>query len=280
MVGGHAEPGHENGLVGELVGPFGRGQDHGGGAVGLGAAVEQPQRPADGGRGEHLVDGDLVLEVGVGIEAPVVMVLHGHRRQHLRGGPELVHVPCGEGGEQYGGRLAPVVERVPGGGPRQQALLGRLVAHLLHPDDEHDIVHAARHHHGPDPEGVGSGGTGVLHPCAGDARQAQGARHGVPADPLLAPQGAALGGHDGGVDRPAVETLVDVGQRRIEGAGRHLLVALLEELAELDQARPHDGHLVPAHRPPPPAPSADPPMAPEVPLISGVPPVAVIRNAL
>ena len=156
MVGGHPEAGHVDGLVGELVGPLGRGEDDGGGPVGLGAAVEQPQRAAHHGRGQDLVDGDLVLEVGVGVEAAVVVVLHRHRGQHLGGGAELVHVPGGEGGEEHGGRLAPVVERVAGGGPGQQALLGRLVAHLLHADDEHDVVHAARHHHGPDPEGVGS----------------------------------------------------------------------------------------------------------------------------
>ena len=39
-------------------------------------------------------------------------------------------------------------------------------------------------------------------------------------------------------------------QRGGEGAGRHLLVALLEQLAHLDEPRPDDGDLVPAHAPP------------------------------
>ena len=201
MVGGHAEPGHVHGLVGELVRPLGRGEEDGRGAVGLGAAVEQAQRAAHHGRGEDLLDGDLALEVGVGVEAPVVVVLHRHRRQHLGRGAELVHVAGGEGGEQHGGGLAPVVEGVAGRGPGQQALLGGLVAHLLHADHEHHVVHAARHHHGADAEGVGSRRAGVLDPGAGHAGQADGAGHGVAADALLAPQRAPLGGHDHGVDR-------------------------------------------------------------------------------
>ena len=77
--------------------------------------------------------------------------------------------------------------------------------------------------------------------------QADGARHGVAADALLAPQRAALGGDDDGVDGAGVEALVDASQRGGEGAGRHLLVALLEQLAELDEPGADDGDLVPAH---------------------------------
>ncbi len=178
------------------------------------------------------------------------MVLHGDRRQHLGGGAELVHVAGGEGREQHGGGLAAVVEGVAGRGAGEQSLLCGLVAHLLHADHEHDVVHTARHDHGADAEGVGSRRTGVLDSGAGDTGQADGARHGIAPDALLAPQRAPLGGDDDGVDRRLVEPFVDTGQRGGERARRHLLVALLEQLAHLDEARPDDGDLVPAHVPP------------------------------
>ena len=250
MVGSHPEPRHVHGLVGELVRPLGAGEDDRSRTVGLRAAVEQPQRAAHHGRGQHLLDGHLALEVGVGVETSVVMVLHGHRCQHLGCGPELVHVAGGERCEQHGCGLAAVVERVARRGPGEQPLLRGLVAHLLHADDEHHVVHAARHHHGADAEGVGPRRTGVLHPGAGDSGQPDGARHGVSPDALLAPQGAALGSDDAGVDLPWVETLVDTRQRSGEGARGHLLVALVEQLTHLDEACPDDGDLVPAHVPP------------------------------
>ena len=49
-----AEPGDVDGPVGELVGALGRDEEHRGGAVGLGAAVEQVQRVAHWGDREHL----------------------------------------------------------------------------------------------------------------------------------------------------------------------------------------------------------------------------------
>ena len=44
-----------------------------------------------------------------------------------------------------------------------------------------------------------------------------------------------------------LEALVDAVDRGGEGVGRHLLVALLEELAELDEPGADDGDPVPAH---------------------------------
>ena len=96
-----------------------------------------------------------------------------------------------------------------GRGPGEQALLGRLVAHLLDADDEHDVVHAAGHGHRPDPERVGAGRARVLDPGARDAGEPDRGRHGVAADALLAPERAALGGDERGVDRLRVEALVD-----------------------------------------------------------------------
>ena len=154
VVGGHAEPGDHDRLVGELRGPLRRADDHRRGAVGLRAAVEQVERVAHRRRGEHLLDRHLVAEVGVGVELAVVVVLHGDGGEVLAGGAELVHVPGGERGEQHRRRLAAGEDRVARRGSGQQTLLGRLVPHLLDADDEHDVVHARGHGHAGDPEGV------------------------------------------------------------------------------------------------------------------------------
>src|SRR5207244_12485523 len=87
----------------------------------------------------------------------------------------------------------------------------------------------------------------VLDPCARDAREADRGRHGVAADALLAPQRAALRGHDHGVDLRGLEALVDSGDRGLERARGHPLVALLEQLAELDEAPADDRDSVPGH---------------------------------
>ena len=77
--------------------------------------------------------------------------------------------------------------------------------------------------------------------------ETQGARHRVATHTLLAPEGAPLGRHDGGVDGRWVEALVHVDHGGVEGARGHLLVALFEEFAELDQPGADDGHPVPTH---------------------------------
>ena len=133
------------------------------------------------------------------------------------------------------------------GGARKEPFFRRLVAHLLDADHEHDVVHAARHRHRADAEGVGTGRARVLDAGAGNAGEADRARHRVPADAFLAPQRAPLGGHERGLDLVRLETLVDARDRGLERARRHLLVALLEQLAHLDQPGADDGDLVPAH---------------------------------
>ena len=100
VVGTDAEAGDEHGPVGELVRPIGRHEQRGGGAVGLRAAVEQVQGMAHRRRAQHVFDGDLVLEVRVGIAGAVVVVLHRDRREHLARRAELVHVPGRERCEQ------------------------------------------------------------------------------------------------------------------------------------------------------------------------------------
>ena len=174
-------------------GPLGGDEQHRRRAVGLRAAVEQVQRVADRRRLQHVVDRDLVLEVRVRIAGAVVVVLHRDRREHLARRAELVHVPGRERREQHRRGLAAREDRVPGRGARQQAFLGRLVAHLLDADDEHDVVHAARHRHRADAERVGARRARVLDARARDAGEADRGRHGVAADALLAPERARAG---------------------------------------------------------------------------------------
>ncbi len=134
-----------------------------------------------------------------------------------------------------------------GRGAREQPLFGRLVTHLLDADHEHDVVHTARDGHRADAERIGARRAGVFDPCAGDAGEADGARHGVAADAFLTPERAALRRHECGPDLRRLEALVDARDGGIEGTGRHLLVALFEELTELDQAGAHDRDSIPAH---------------------------------
>ena len=136
---------------------------------------------------------------------------------------------------------------MPGRRPRQQAFLGRLVAHLLDADDEHDVVHAAGDGHRADAERIRARRAGVLDARARDAGETDRGRHRVAADALLAPERPPLGGDERGVDLLGLEAAVDVGDRGLERARRHLLVALLEQLTELDEPGADHGDPVPAH---------------------------------
>ena len=71
---------------------------------------------------------------------------------------------------------------------------------------------------------------------------------GVAADAFLAPQRAPLGRDERGLDLVRLEALVDARDRGLERARGHLLVALVEQLAHLDEAGADDGDPVPAHR--------------------------------
>ena len=134
-----------------------------------------------------------------------------------------------------------------GGGAREKPLVGRLVAHLLDAEHEDHVVHAAGDGHGADAEGVGARRARVLDSRARDAGEADRGRHRVAADALLAPERPPLRGHDHGVDLGRLEALVDGGDRGLERARGHLLVALLEQLAELDEAPADDRDSVPGH---------------------------------
>jgi hypothetical protein len=158
-----------------------------------------------------------------------------------------VHVPGRKRCEQHGGGFAAGQHRVPGRRPREQTLVGRLVAHLLDTDDEDGVVYAACDSHRADAKGIRARGTCVLDARARDAGEPDGRRDGVSADALLSPKAAALGRDEDAVDVLSVKAAVDGRSRGLKGARCHLLVALLEQLTELDQSGADHGHTVPAH---------------------------------
>ena len=69
----------------------------------------------------------------------------------------------------------------------------------------------------------------------------------VAADALLAPERAALRRDERRLHLDRLEALVDALDRGGERARGHLLVALLEQLTELDESAADDRDLVPAH---------------------------------
>ena len=249
VVGRDAEPGDEHRLVGELARPLGAARA----SIAAAPSVcgQQSSRCSGwhtGGDFEHVVDRDLVLEVGVRVARAVVVVLHRDRREHLARRAELVHVPGGERREQHRRGLAAGEDRVTGGGPRQQALLGRLVAHLLDADHEHDVVHAARDGHRADPERVGARRARVLDAGARDAGEADRAsgsccRRCPPGPTACRAAWRRTRPRPGAGSKP----LSTLGDGRVERARGHLLVALVEQLAHLDEPGADDRDPVPAH---------------------------------
>ena len=75
------------------------GEHQGRPAVGGGADLEQAQRVGHHGRGQHLLDGDLLAVAGVGVGQPVPGVLDLDRGEVVLGGAEAVHAPAGVEGE-------------------------------------------------------------------------------------------------------------------------------------------------------------------------------------
>ncbi len=99
-----------DGIGPELFCQVGAGNDRHRRAVGDAAAVVKPERPGDNRGIDHLVDGELVLEVGLRIEAAVVVVLHGNLRQEsftfFRLDLVVVEVAGGHIGERRRGAVA------------------------------------------------------------------------------------------------------------------------------------------------------------------------------
>jgi hypothetical protein len=109
--------------------------------VGEGAAVEELEGVGDIGTLEHGLEGDLLAELGLGIEHAVTVVLHRHVGHLLLGGTVLLHVGPRDQREDSGkGQPHRLLQRgvrakgeVLGGG------VGRDVEHALGPAHEDHI---------------------------------------------------------------------------------------------------------------------------------------------
>ncbi|CAB4828361.1 unannotated protein [freshwater metagenome] len=112
MIGGDSKARYEHGSVSELVSALSGNEQHGCGTIGLGAAIEQPERGADFWSSQNLINSDFVLEVSEGVECAVVVIFDCNRCQHLFCGAVLVHVTRGERGKEHGCRFASCVDRV------------------------------------------------------------------------------------------------------------------------------------------------------------------------
>jgi len=111
-----------------------------------------------------LLEPDFLLELCLGIESAVAMVLHGHRGHLLGGGAVLGHVGARHQSEDTGKgeseRLLP--QSVGGVGEVLRRLLGGDVEHPLGPADQHDVGDPGGDFHHGMPEGrVRTGASGL-----------------------------------------------------------------------------------------------------------------------
>jgi hypothetical protein len=171
-VGGRVRAEHPDGAAvaaGHVLG----GEHEGGAPVGEGAAVEELQRIGHVGALEHGLERDLFLELRLGVQHAVAVVLDRHVGHLLLGGAVLVHVRPrdqredageGEAGGLLEGGVGAVGEELGGG-------LGRHVQHALGAADQDHVRDAARDLHHRVAEGGVAGRAGVLEPGGGDGGQ-------------------------------------------------------------------------------------------------------------
>ena len=190
--------------VGELRGELGPRKNGRSGAVSGRAAVEESEWLGDLGRPRVHLGRDLFLEMRLGVERSVVVVLHRHRPERLLVRPVLLEVTRGKEGEHagrsstLGQHRMPAVDRL----RDQRAARGHL-AHFFGSHREHQVVLTRRH-----------GQRGIAHRL--DAR-------------------GAVRGHAGDGDREEVERVGDESARVALEAVEHGLVAA--EPASLELAR-------------------------------------------
>src|SRR2546422_890611 len=138
--------GDPDGGVCELAGLLHLAEDHGGGAIGQGRAVEQPERLRDPRGVQHRLEGDLLLELGLRIQRAVLVILHRDGGHLLPGRVVLVHVTPGhhrvKACERRAEHSLPLLVR--GGRQDLRGLDLADVRHLLRATDDHDVVHPGR----------------------------------------------------------------------------------------------------------------------------------------
>src|SRR5213594_309421 len=132
-----------NRRVGELAGLLHLAEDDRRGSVREGRAVEHPERLCDPGRLQDRVERDFLLELGLGIQGAVLVILHRDGGHLLPRGPVLVHVSAGHHRVQAGERRPedglPLLVR--GGRQDLRGLNLADIRHLLRPAHDDDVVH-------------------------------------------------------------------------------------------------------------------------------------------
>ena len=187
---------------------------------------------------QHVVDGDLVLEVRVRIARAVVVVLHRDRREHLARRAELVHVPGRERREQHRRGLAAREDRV--ARPRRgRAGLPRSTCRASSRRRSRARRRARRSRPPSRRRGTRRSPTGTRSRCGCTGCRRGRSRSGsvlppMPSWPQSVPRCVAT---NAASTWCGLEALVDARDRGVERARRHLLVALVEQLAHLDEAR-------------------------------------------
>ena len=152
-----------------------RGEDDGGAAIRERAAVEELERVGDVGAPEHRLEGDLLPELRLGVVDPVPVVLHGHVRHLLLGGPVLLHVGARDEGEDAG-EGEPDGLLVGGVGAEREVLRGvvrRDVEDPLPAAHQDHVGDAGPHLHHRVAERNVARGAGVLEARGGDGGEPQ-----------------------------------------------------------------------------------------------------------
>ena len=249
VVGGDAEPRDVDGVVGELVAPGprrragSRRRRRSAGSSRGGAAGGTP-----GARLSDVLDGELVLEVRVRIERAVVVVLDRDRGEHLAGRAVLVHVAGRERGEQHRGGLAAVEDRV-AGRRRGRAAPPRRTCRASSRRRSRARRRARRWRRpwrrpGTRPSPTGTRSRPGCRRCRrGRGRSGRCCRR-CPPGPTTYPRCVATKAASIVDGSKPLSTLATAASNAPDG---HLLVALLEQLAELDQSGADDGDPIPAH---------------------------------
>ena len=217
---------------------FGGGDDGGGGTVADPAAVEESKGPGDHGGVHDLFFRDLALEVGLGVQGTVVVVLGGYLGEGalaiLVGDAVLVEVPGGRHGELGRWRSG---RRNVGTGSFGYSKAGKAgILEFFHTQRENNVVDAGGHSVAGVAEGVGGRGTGVFDAGDGDVVQLEGFGQGLPG--AEGADGAKPGGLNvGRIDPGVLECLIGGFDHEVRGAG-------IPPLPELGTTHSDDCHTI------------------------------------
>ncbi len=225
--------------VGELGRQVSAREDRRGGAVGRRAAVEEPERLRHLGLLLVLLGGDLLLEVRLGVERAVVVVLQRHGPERLLRRAVLLHVAGGQ--EREHPRRGPSLgeHRVsPVHGLGHEAPPRRDLAHLLRSDRQDQVVLARGHRERRVPHRLDPGGAVGGHARDGDGKEIQRVGDEGAGIPLEAVEHRLVAAEPGRLELLRFD--LGVGQGLRDRLEHHIGEALVKVLTELDDPGPDD----------------------------------------